>query len=50
LDNNRNHLKGRPTFFASIPGHSSERFDFYDIFGRKVGNYEVCIPGKTGNP
>ena len=25
--------------FASVPGHSSERFTLYDISGRKVGTY-----------
>jgi hypothetical protein len=28
------------TSFASIPGHSSERFSLYDITGRKVGVYK----------
>lgn len=27
------------TSFASVPGHSSERFALYDISGRKVGSY-----------
>jgi hypothetical protein len=37
------HLKGSPnpfTSFASVPGHSSERFALYDISGRKVGVYK----------
>jgi len=28
------------TSFASVPGHSSERFALYDISGRKIGTYK----------
>jgi hypothetical protein len=34
------------TSFATIPGHSSERFALYDISGRKVGTYQGDRIGK----
>ena len=37
-------------FFASVPGHASERFALYDVSGRRVGTYPGAKVGEGLRP